>query len=100
MMFLVEFFQAVPGDMRVDLRGGDIGMAEHHLNHPEIRAAFQQMTGKGVTQHMRRNRLSNACPLRITPEPEEKTLTGHRAPLLAQKERGAFPAFQQLRPSE
>ena len=27
-------------------------MAEHHLDHPEVRPAFQQVAGKRVAQHV------------------------------------------------
>ena len=46
--------QAVFGDMRVDLRCGDVRMAEHGLHAAQIRAAFHQMRGKGMAQDMRR----------------------------------------------
>ena len=40
-------------DMRIDLGGGDIGMAEQGLKHPQIRPTFKQMSGKGMAQHVR-----------------------------------------------
>ena len=39
--------------MRVDLRRGDIGVAEHLLDHPEIGAVVQQVRGEGVPQQVR-----------------------------------------------
>ena len=39
--------------MGIDLRGGDVGMAEQRLEHAEVGAARQQMRGKGVAQHVR-----------------------------------------------
>jgi hypothetical protein len=50
--------------MRVDLRRRNIGMTEHHLNRPEIRAAFEQMRRKRMAKHVRRNDLSNSGPPR------------------------------------
>ena len=47
--------QVVPGHMGVDLGGGDIGMAQKRLHAAQIRAAFHQMGGEGMAQHMRRN---------------------------------------------
>ena len=39
-------------DMRIDLGGGDIGMAQQRLQYPQIGPAFQQMGGKGIPQGM------------------------------------------------
>ena len=35
--------EASPFNVRVDLRRRNIRMAEHHLNRPKIRTAFEQM---------------------------------------------------------
>ena len=35
-------------DVRVDLRGRNIGMAEHRLHRAQIGAALDQVGGKGV----------------------------------------------------
>jgi hypothetical protein len=35
---LVDGFQPVQIDMSINLSGGDIGVAEHLLHHPEIRS--------------------------------------------------------------
>ena len=43
------------GDMGVDFGGGDIGMAQQGLHGAQIRAAFHQMGGEGMAQHMRRD---------------------------------------------
>src|SRR5262249_3186683 len=42
-------------DMGVNLSGRNIGMAEHLLDSPQIGAAGEQVAGKGVAQHMRRD---------------------------------------------
>ena len=42
-------------DMGIDLRGGNIGVAEKLLHRAEIGAPLQEMAGKGVTEHMRRD---------------------------------------------
>lgn len=33
---LVNLSEACPADMRIDLRGGDVGMPQHELHGPEI----------------------------------------------------------------
>ena len=45
--------QRLRRNMRIDLCRRDIGVAEQGLHGAQIRAAFQQMGGKGVAQHMR-----------------------------------------------
>src|SRR5580704_13715360 len=43
MMLRVQIFQAFARDVRVDLRGGQIAVAEEHLHHAQIRAVVQQV---------------------------------------------------------
>ena len=42
----MHFLQILAVNVRVNLRGRDIRMAQHLLNRPQIRTAFQQMRGK------------------------------------------------------
>jgi hypothetical protein len=49
---VAQFFRQ---DVRVDLGGGDVGMAQHLLDGTQISPALQQMTGKGMAQDVRRN---------------------------------------------
>ena len=37
---------------RINLGRGDIGMAQHFLDRPQIGPALEQMSGKGVAQSM------------------------------------------------
>ena len=53
-MFLVQYFQPLPGDMGVNLRRRNIRMAEQQLHGAKIRAMVEQVSGKGVTQDVRR----------------------------------------------
>ena len=43
-------------DMSVDLRRGDVRVAQQRLQNTQVRAAFQQVGGKGMAQHMRADR--------------------------------------------
>jgi hypothetical protein len=47
--------EMILGDMGVDFRGGDIGMAQQGLHRTQVRTAFHQMRGEGMAQDMRRN---------------------------------------------
>lgn len=42
--------QPVGGDMGIDLRRRDVGVAQQGLDHPQVSAAFQQVGGEGVAQ--------------------------------------------------
>ena len=53
MLGLHHLAQAVLRHMGVDLGGGDVGVAEQGLDHPQIRAALQQVGGEGVAQDVR-----------------------------------------------
>ena len=55
MKFSVDVQQAIARHVGINLRGADIRVAEQFLNHAQIRAMLQQMRGKTVTQHVRRN---------------------------------------------
>src|SRR6185437_13525711 len=41
--------------MGVDLRGGNIGVAEQLLHGAQVGAVLQKMAGEGMAKHMRRN---------------------------------------------
>jgi hypothetical protein len=52
MVLLDKPSQALLDDMRIDLGGRNVGVAEKLLNGAEIGAALQEMAGEGVAQHM------------------------------------------------
>src|SRR3546814_9632599 len=57
-----EFDQRLRLHMGVDFGRRDVGMAQHRLHRAQVCAAFQQMSGKGVAQHMGADSLGrNAC---------------------------------------
>ena len=55
MMFLDKPPEPFLDDMGIDLRRRDVGMAEELLHGAEIGAAFQQMAGEGMTEHVWRD---------------------------------------------
>jgi hypothetical protein len=51
--------------VRIDLSRRDICMPQHRLNGSQIGSSFQQVRGKGMPQHVRRDRFGNtgaSCP--------------------------------------
>ena len=51
----VNVAEAVAGDVRVNLRGADGRVPEQFLDDPQIGAVLEQMGGKAVPQHVRRD---------------------------------------------
>lgn len=41
--------------MGIDLGGGDIGVAEHHLHGTKVRTMGEKMGSKGMAEHVRRD---------------------------------------------
>ena len=63
-----QALQALLQHMGVDLRRGNIGMAEQRLHHAQIGAVVQQVAGEGVAQHVRahlRRRAARRCRERL-----------------------------------
>ena len=50
----VNLSQPGVGDMRVDFRGADAGVAEQFLDDAQVSAVLQQVGRKTVAQHVRR----------------------------------------------
>jgi hypothetical protein len=48
-----QAFQALFQNMRVNLRGRNIGVAEQRLHHAQIGAVVEKVAGESVAQHVR-----------------------------------------------
>lgn len=48
-----QLYQSSRVDMRVNLGRRNVGMAEERLEHAKVGSAREQMSGEGVTQHVR-----------------------------------------------
>src|ERR1041384_3225352 len=73
----VHFFKPRAIDVRINLRSGNIGVAEHRLHGSQIGAAFEQMGRERMTQGVRRHSLSNARGQGVAPNEFPETLAGH-----------------------
>src|ERR1700686_2380314 len=51
-MRFVNLLQPLVDDVGVNLGSGNVGVAEHELDGPEVRSALEQMSGKAVPQHV------------------------------------------------
>ena len=67
MELVVHLAQALAGDVGVDLRGADAGVTKEFLDDAKIGAAFQEMGGKAVPQHVR----CHVCLLYTSPSPRD-----------------------------
>ncbi len=55
MMVIVSGAQVSIGDVRVDLRSGNVAVPEKRLDRPRIRAVLQQVSGETVAERVWRN---------------------------------------------
>ena len=46
----MQRLEPLPGDVGVDLGGGDVGMAQQHLHGAQVGAVVEQVGGEGVAQ--------------------------------------------------
>jgi hypothetical protein len=53
MKLVVNPAEALAADVSIDLGGGDLAVAEHHLNGAKVRPVLEKMSGEGVPQDMR-----------------------------------------------
>ena len=54
MMLRVQLLQSLAGDVRIDRRRRDVGVAEQQLDNPKIGTVVQQMRGESMAQRVRR----------------------------------------------
>src|SRR5258705_5292611 len=87
--------------VRVDLRRREIGVAEHHLDGPEIGAAVEQVGRKGMAQHVRAERPGHLCApairLQDLPEPDARQAEAAASSVDEQPRAGALA--EQRRPA-
>ena len=50
---VVDLGQMLEIEMRINLRRGNAGMAEHFLYRPQVTRRLQHVRGEGVAQHVR-----------------------------------------------
>src|SRR5690606_32447393 len=70
MVSLVQRAQPGARDVRVDLRRRDVGVAQHGLERPEVRAVLEQVRGEGVPERVGRDLPAH----RRLPRPGAQTL--------------------------
>ena len=76
-MFGVNLLHALSGDVSINLRGGNIRMAQQQLHDAQIGAVVDEVGREGVAQRVRRERFVNAGDDCITFDRVPKRLPRH-----------------------
>src|SRR5581483_9323577 len=98
MELLMGPLQMIARNVRVDLGRRDVGVAEHGLDRPQIRAVFQEMRRERMPQRVRRHALLDARREPMLPESFPETLPRHRLTGARHEAVLALPPAQKLRP--
>lgn len=85
MKFPVRVFETVLIDVGVDLRRRDIGVAEHFLDHAQVRAVGEQVRGKAVPHLVRMDVLFEAAGRGAFEEDAAQALAGEAAAAFAEE---------------
>ena len=72
----VDVLKTLFHDLCVHLGRGDVGVTHHLLNYLELRAIFQQQSGKGMAQGMGSNVLIDTSLFGVLLDDFPKALTG------------------------
>ena len=98
-MVLVEHPpQSLPHHVGVDLGGGDVGVAEHHLDAAQVRAALEQVRSEAVPQDVRRQGPRHSRLASVAPQPVPEGLAREALPAAGHKQVYRSPSPQQARP--
>ena len=88
------------GYVRVELGRRKIGMSEHFLNRPEVRASLEQVRGEGVAEEMRVDALRIEPRLvGEFPQDQEGAGPGQRASASVQEELGPVARVEERAPT-
>jgi len=82
---LVDAAQIVDVDVRVDLRGGQVGVAEQLLHDAKVRSACEKMRGKAVPQRVRGYMLLDARGDRVRADEPPHRCSVQRPPRSGKK---------------
>ena len=99
MELAVNLPQAVPGDVRVNLRGADARVAEQFLDHAQVRAVLQEVSGETVPQHVRGDVAGDARPMHPVLDVLPQRPARKPRAALRDEDTGRSPARDQSGPS-
>ena len=87
MIFVVDSLQILLDQLRIDLRGGNVAVAEHLLDRAKICTVFEQMRREAVAERMRRDILFDMRFFLIILDDLPEALTAHAFAGYVDKER-------------
>ena len=99
MKLAVNLAQAIVCHMGVDFGCADVGMPEQLLDHPQVGAMFQQVSGKAVPQHMRRHVAANSGTAHSLFDSQPKSDGGEGCPTPSEEDSGGGSRRDQLGPA-
>ena len=73
----MELLEPLPGDVRVNLRCRNIGVAQKQLQHPQIGTMIEQMGGKRMAQGVGRQDFPGDRNFCVTLQQVPESLSGH-----------------------
>ena len=85
MKFPVRVFEAVLIDVGVDLRRGNVGVAEHFLDYAQVCAVREKVCGKAVAHFVRMDVLFEAAGRGALEEDAAQALAGEAAAAFAEE---------------
>ena len=98
MLVLHQGAQLLVQHMRVDLRGGDVGVAEHGLHAAQVRSALEQMGRETVPDHVRGQIVKNTRFPSQRRQQFPERLPGERPSARRDEQIRTRPPVEQLRP--
>lgn len=96
---LVDLLQSTALDMGVDLRSGNTCMPQHRLHRTQVRPVIEQMGGKRMPEHVRRDRRSDPGPLGLLSQERPEVLPSERPSASGHEHVRRRATFQHGRPS-
>src|SRR5208283_256715 len=92
----VNFSQPLAIDVRVDLGGADVGVAEHRLHRPQVGAPLEQVGREAVAKLVRADVLPDTCGQGQALEPCPEGHPAHTAATPGYEQVRAVPAVEEL----
>ena len=95
----VDLLEALAGEVRVHLRGRDVGVAEHLLHGAQVAAARQQVGGEAVAQRVRAHLAAEAGGAGVALDDLVEALAAERAAAEVDEQLRLVALADQLRPA-
>src|SRR5215218_4783142 len=95
----VDLFEAFAREVRVHLRGRDVGVAEHLLHGAQVAAAGEQVGGEAVAQRVRAHLARQAGVAGVALDDLVETLPGQRAAAEIDEQLRLVALADELRPA-